>query len=73
MFIALNLKGVETIHSSEPTYNRLQDRWDSICKIQAPKGTLKLLGIESKDVVSYEISSYNNNVAIIESKHKINF
>lgn len=73
MFIALNLKGVETIHSSEPCYNRLHDRWDSTCKVQAPKGTLKLMGIELKDVACYEVNSYTNNVATIESKYKLNF
>jgi hypothetical protein len=41
MFISLNLKGVETIHPIEPTYNRLHDRWDTCCKVQVPKGTLK--------------------------------
>lgn len=73
MFISLNLKGVETIHPIEPTYNRLHDRWDTCCKVQVPKGTLKIMGIESKDVASYEVNKYTNGSALIESINKINF
>ncbi len=73
MYIALNLKGVETVHSSEPIYNRLHDRWDSICKVQVPKGTLKLIGIDSKYVASYEVNNYSSNISIIDSTNKINF
>ena len=73
MFISLNLKGVETIHSIEPNYNILHDRWDSMCKVNVPKGTLKIIGIESRDVAYYEINTYINNTALIESTNKINF
>ena len=73
MFIALNLKGVESIHPIEPSYNRLHDRWDSQCKVQDPKGTLKLLGVDSNIVASYEVNNYINNLARIESTNKINF
>lgn len=73
MFIALNLKGTETVNSSEPTYNRLFDRWDSLDKVQVPKGTLNLIGINLKDVACYEVNSYVNNNAIIENINKINF
>ncbi len=73
MFIALNLKGTETMHPIEPSYNRLHDRWDSNCKIQVPRGTLRLIGIGSKDVAYYEVNSYTNNIAIIDSRNKINF
>ena len=73
MFIALNLKGVETVHDIDPSYNRLHDKWDSRCKIEMPRGTLKILGIDSKDVASYEINNYSNNKAIIENTNKINF
>lgn len=73
MFIALNLKGVESIHDIEPSYNRLHDKWMSRCKIEAPRGTLKILGISSKDVASYEVNNYTNNSAHIESINKINF
>ncbi len=73
MFISLNLKGTETVHGSEPTYNRLFDRWDSLDKVQVPKGTLNLIGINLKDVACYEVNSYVNNNAIIENINKINF
>ena len=73
MFIALNLKGIESIHPIEPSYNRLHDRWDSQCKVQDPKGTLKLLGVDSNIVASYEVNNYTNNLAHIESTNKINF
>lgn len=73
MYIALNLKGAESIHPIEPSYNRLHDRWDSQCKVQAPKGTLSLLGISSRDVASYEVNNYTNKLALIESTNKINF
>ncbi len=72
MFIALNLKGVETIHSSEPCYNRLHDRWDSFCKIHAPRGILKLLGIDNADIAKYEINHLDSKgKAIVESVFKI--
>ena len=73
MFIALNLKGTETTHPIEPSYNRLHDRWDSNCKIQVPRGTLRLIGIDSKDVACYEVNSYVNDKAIIEHTNRINF
>lgn len=73
MFISLNLKGVETIHQIEPTYNRLHDKWDTRCKVQVPKGTLKIMDIESKDVASYEVENYTNGSALVESINKINF
>ena len=73
MYIALNLKGIESIHPIEPSYNRLHDRWDSQCKVQAPKGTLKLLGVDSNIVASYEVNNYTNKLALIESTNKINF
>ena len=72
MFIARSLKGVETIHSIEPSYNRLQDKWTSNCKIEVPKGTMKLIGILSTDIASYEVNSYINGTALIDSTHKIN-
>ena len=73
MFIALNLKGVESVHDIEPSYNRLHDKWVSGCKIEVPRGTLKILGISSKDVASYEVNNYTNDSALVESIIKINF
>lgn len=73
MYIALNLKGVETVHDIEPSYNRLHDKWMSICKIEMPRGTLKILGIDSKDVASYEVNNYMNGTAIVIGTNKINF
>lgn len=73
MFIALNLKGTETTHPIEPSYNRLHDKWMSICKIEMPRGTLKILGIDSKDVASYEIDNYTNGTALVIGTNKINF
>lgn len=75
MYIALNLKGIESTHCDEPTYNRLYDRWDSICKIEMPRGTLRILGIylEPLDVVSFEVDSYSDNRAVIKNINKINF
>ena len=73
MFIALNLKGVESVHDIEPSYNRLHDKWSSRCKVEVPRGTLKILGISSLDVASYEVNNYTNNSAQVESINKINF
>ena len=73
MYIALNLKGVETVHDIEPSYNRLHDKWMSICKIEMPRGTLKILGIDSKDIASYEVNNYTNGTALVIGTNKINF
>ena len=73
MFIALNLKGVESVHDIDPSYNRLHDKWMSICKIEMPRGTLKILGIDSKDVASYEVNNYMNCTALVIGTNKINF
>jgi hypothetical protein len=76
MFLTRNLKGIESTHCGEPTYNRLYDRWDSICKIEMPRGTFKILGIsflEPLDVVSFEVDSYSDNRAVIKNINKINF
>ena len=73
MYIALNLKGVETVHDIDPSYNRLHDKWMSICKIEMPRGTLKILGIDSKDVASYEVNNYMNGIALVIGTNKINF
>lgn len=74
MFITINLKGLESVHQDEPSYNRLYDRWDSINKVNVPRGTLKLMKINSKDVASYEVNNYtSNSEAIIDNYQKINF
>lgn len=72
MFLSKSLKGIETAHSTEPTYNRLHDRWDSLGRVHMPGGTLKILGISSADVASYEIENYSNDIAVIISINKIN-
>ena len=73
MYIALYIKGVETVHDIDPSYNRLHDKWMSICKIEMPRGTLKILGIDSKDVASYEVNNYMNGIALVIGTNKINF
>ena len=73
MYIALNLKGVETVHNIDPSYNRLHDKWMSICKIEIPRGTLKILGIDSKYIASYEVNNYMNGTALVIGTNKINF
>ena len=73
MFIARSLKGVETVHSIEPAYNRLHYKWISRCKVEVPKGTLKILGICLEDVASYEVNNYMNGAALIIGTNKINF
>ena len=73
MFIARSSKGVETIHSIEPYYNRLHDKWISLGTVEVPKGTMKLLGILSLEIASYEVNHYTNNSAHIENINKINF
>ncbi len=45
----------------------------SICKIEMPRGTLKILGIDSKDVASYEVNNYMNGTALVIGTNKINF
>ncbi len=72
MFIAINGKGVESMHETEPYYNQLHDRWDSFCKIHAPRGILKLLGIDNADIAKYEINHLDSkSKAIVESVFKI--
>lgn len=63
IWISVTNKKTFAFHSSEPVYNRLFDRWDSITKINAPNLSNLLPAINNKDVlaVAYLVSNLNNN------------
>ena len=71
MWVSINSIGEERIHSYEPYYNRLQDKWQTTNNVDAPKGTYELFEKITHKPMAIFIDSVINDKAIVKERLKI--
>lgn len=75
IWISISKKNVFVAHSTEPIYNKLHDRWDSVNKITLANLKELLPPRTSDTPVAYEINGFSNLeklFKIIDTKEGIN-
>lgn len=62
-WISVSNKKVYAIHSDEPRYNRLHDRWDSFTKVPTTNLSNLLPTIDTKNIIAaaYYVGNVNSN------------